>query len=342
MTTLEGRYFDGIRPLALPARLDFDLRQVKLTAELVTESVSEDFTADQLNVSARIGVSERFIALPNGGQFMCADHAYLDTLPQESPSEGIVAWLEQRWMVALGCVGLVFALLLAGYVFGLPAAAKYLAARIPARTEATLGTQALSWLDDNGWLKPTDLASSRQKEIYQGFKKLHRGLPFEEHYHLYFRSSAFIGPNAFAFPGGAIVITDQMIETAATTEEVIAVLAHEIAHVELRHTLRSILQSSAIGLIAATVTADAATLSGAVAGLPVMLAQTKYSRKFEAEADDYAFKLLRQRGYSPKAFADLMERLSMKHPQSRGSMTWFSTHPATSQRVDKARAAARE
>jgi predicted Zn-dependent protease len=169
-----------------------------------------------------------------------------------------------------------------------------------------------------------------------------QGLSFEEHYHLYFRSSSFIGPNAFAFPGGAIVITDKMIETAAATDEVMAVLAHEIAHVELRHTLRNILQSSAIGLIAATVTADAATLSGAVAGLPVMLAQTKYSRKFETEADDYAFKLLKQRGYSPNAFADLMERLSKEHPQSRGPMTWVATHPSTSRRVDKARAAARE
>jgi predicted Zn-dependent protease len=121
-----------------------------------------------------------------------------------------------------------------------------------------------------------------------------------------------------------------------------AVLAHEIAHVELRHTLRSILQGSAIGLIAATVTADAATLSGAVAGLPVMLAQTKYSRRFESEADDYAFRLLKQRGYSPTAFADLMERLSDEHPEMTGRMTWLSTHPATSQRVENARSAAQE
>jgi Zn-dependent protease with chaperone function len=342
MTTLEGCYFDGARPVAIPARLDFDHRTVKLTAERVADFVLENFTVDQLNVSARIGSSERFIALPNGGQFLCADHAFLDTLPQESPSEGLVAWLEQRWKVALGCVVLVFAMLLSGYVFGLPAAAKYLAARIPFRTEASLGAQTISWLDDNDWLKPTRLASNRQKEIYKGFEGLYQGLPFEEHYHLHFRSSDFIGPNAFAFPGGAIVITDKMVETAATNDEVMAVLAHEIAHVEQRHTLRNIMQSSAIGLIAATVTADAATLSGAVAGLPVMLAQTKYSRRFEAEADDYAFNLLRQKGYSPEAFADLMERLSKDHPQRRGPMTWVSTHPATSQRVEKARAAARQ
>jgi Zn-dependent protease with chaperone function len=342
MISLEGRYFDGVRPVAIPARLDFDHRQVKLTAELVSQSVSNDFTVDRLIVSARVGTSERFIALPNGGQFLCADIAFLDGLPQDSPSEGPVAWLEQRWVVALGCVALVCALLLAGYFFGLPAAAKMLAARIPVRTEAALGVQALSWLDEKGWLEPTALDSGRREAIHRGFEGLYQDLPFEKNYNLYFRSSSFIGPNAFAFPGGIIVITDKMIETAATNDELMAVLAHEIAHVELRHTLRSILQSSAIGLIAATVTADAASLSGAVAGLPVMLAQTKYSRTFESEADDYAFRLLKQRGYSPTAFGDLMERLSKEHPGNKGPMTWISTHPDTTQRVDKARAAARD
>jgi Zn-dependent protease with chaperone function len=342
MTTLEGRYFDGVRPVAVPARLDFDQRQVKLTTEFVSQSVSNDFSADRLIVSARVGASERFIVLPNGSQFLCADTPFLDGLPQDSPSEGPVAWLEQRWMVALGCVAVVCAMLLAGYFFGLPAAAEYLAARIPVRTEATLGVQALSWLDDKGWLEPTTLDSDRRNEIHRGFQGLCQGLPFENHYKLYFRSSSFIGPNAFAFPGGIIVITDKMVETAATNDEVMAVLAHEIAHVELRHTLRSILQGSAIGLIAATITADAASLSGAVAGLPIMLAQTKYSRTFESEADDYAFGLLKQRDYSPEAFADLMERLSKEHPESNGPMAWISTHPATSQRVNKARSAARE
>jgi Zn-dependent protease with chaperone function len=341
MTTLEGRYFDGIKPLAVPASLKFDARQVQLTSEGDCEPVTGDFTAEQLKISARIGASERFITLPNGGQFLCADTAFLDDLPQDSPSEGPVAWLEQRWLVALGCVALICAMLLAGYFFGLPAAAEVIAKRIPMQTEATLGDQALSWMDDQGWLKPTALDSGKQKAILNDFAALYQGLPFEKHYRIYFRSSGFIGANAFAFPGGAIVITDKMIETAVTDDEVMSVLAHEIAHVELRHTLRSILQGSAVGLIAATVTADAATLSGAVAGLPVMLAQTRYSRSFEAEADDYAFRLLKEKGYSPDAFADLMERLSMAEPAMRGAMTWIATHPATSERVKKARAAAR-
>lgn len=53
----------------------------------------------------------------------------------------------------------------------------------------------------------------------------------------------------------------RMVEIAEDTDEVLAVLAHEIGHVELRHTMRSVLQNSAISIVVATVTSDAASLS---------------------------------------------------------------------------------
>ncbi len=108
-----------------------------------------------------------------------------------------------------------------------------------------------------------------------------------------------------------------MAKAAATTEEVLAVLAHEIGHVELRHTMRSVLQNSVVAAAAAAVTADAASLSVAIAGLPALVAQTKYSREFEAAADEYAFRLLKRKGYSPTAFASLMERLARERERSR-------------------------
>jgi predicted Zn-dependent protease len=120
------------------------------------------------------------------------------------------------------------------------------------------------------------------------------------------------------------------------------VLAHEIGHVELRHTLRSVLQNSVTAVVVATVTADAASLSVAVAGLPVLVAQTKYSREFEAAADDFAFRLLKQKGHSPAAFASLMERLAKKHEQQERAFAYVSSHPVTAERVKRARAAAQE
>jgi hypothetical protein len=316
------------------AELLFTGREAALTAA----DFSGRYYARRLKVSPRIGRADRFINLPDGGQFQCADHPFLASLPQESRSEGPVAWLEERWGVALAGVAVIAAILLSGYFYGLPAAAEHLAAKIPVETEQALGREAIVWMDSNKWFKPTSLAGNKQKDIREGFEGLLENLPLGAYYHLEFRDSSFIGPNAFALPGGTIVITDDMVNAAESREEVLAVLAHEIGHVELRHTMRSVLQNSAIAVVAATVTADAASLSAAVSGLPALLAQTKYSREFESEADAYAFRLLRQKNYPPAAFASLMERLAKKYENTEHALDFVSTHPSTAERVKRARA----
>ncbi|UCD81410.1 MAG: M48 family metallopeptidase [Desulfobacterales bacterium] len=336
MTTIEGHYFDGCHPIAVKARMDFMEREAVMTAE----SFSERFKSNHLKVSPRVGSTYRFVSLPNGGQFGCADNVLLDSIAQESQSEGITAWLEERWTVALACVAVISLILLVGYFWGLPAAAERIACRIPMETERPLGIQALTYMDEQGWFKPTNLGFDKREKIQDGFDRLCSDLPLNKYYHLEFRAGAIIGANAIAFPGGIIIITDEMVETAEEMEEVLAVLAHEMGHVELRHIMRSVLQNSAIGVIVATVTSDAASLSAAVTALPVILAQTKYSRDFETAADEYAFRLLKQKGYSPRAFATLMERIAMEHQEDRNPFAWISTHPVTSERVKRARDAA--
>ncbi len=103
MTTLEGNYFDGSQPVAWQARMDFMDREATLTSRLI----SERYETRHLRVSPRVDSTVRFINLPKGGQFACADDAFLDSLPQESKPEGTVAWLEERWIVALASVAIM-------------------------------------------------------------------------------------------------------------------------------------------------------------------------------------------------------------------------------------------
>ncbi len=336
MITLEGSYFDGRQPIAMLAKMDFMDPEVVLTTGLL----SERFATCYLRVSPRVGSTDRFIALPDGGQFLCADHPVLDSLPQESPSEGAVAWLELRWGVAVAGVVIMICALMVAYFVALPAAAERIAARIPMENERSLGRQALSWLDQNGWFKPTNLDSETLKTITGGFNGLCSDLRFKKYYGLEFRSSTVFGPNALALPGGIIVITDDMVNVAQSTEELLAILAHEIGHVELRHSMRSVLQNSIVAATAAAVTSDAASLSIAVTAFPVILAQTKYSREFEAAADDYSFQLLKRKGYHPSAFASIMERLAEKEEGETSAYAYVSSHPVTAERVRRARDAA--
>lgn len=335
--TLAGLYYDGCRPIGAPATLVFAGKG----AVLIGAQISQRLATVELRVSPRIGRADRFIDLPRGGQFQCADHPLLDRLPQEVRTEGVVAWLEQRVTVAIASVAVILSLLAAGYFYGLPAAANYIAMRIPIETEDTVGRRSLAWLDENKWFHPSQIAPDMQARIRQGFDELRYGLPQASHCRLEFRDSPVIGPNAFALPGGTIVITDAMVQTAESPEEVLAVLAHELGHVERRHAMRHVLQDSAAAVTAAAVTSDAASLGVAVAGLPAVLAQTKYSREFETEADDFAFQLLRRRRLSPEAFATLMERLTRKQQDAERAFAFVSSHPVTAERIQRAREAAK-
>jgi predicted Zn-dependent protease len=334
MTAFEGYYFDGRVPVDLPAQLAF----AGETATLTTNDTHRRFDVAQLRVSPRIGSSERFILTPDGGQFLSADHAFFDRLPQESGSEGPVAWLEARWWAAVVCIAMVAVMLLAGYMYGLPAAADHVVEHIPLEAEQALGKQVMAWLENKGWVASSRLEPGVRTPIVQGFERLIEDLPRRHAYQLRFYASGVFGANAFAFPGGTIVVTDDLVNMAASTEEVLAVLAHEIGHQEGRHLLKGVLQQSVVAVVITAITSDASSLSAAVTGLPVVLVQMKYSRKFEAAADDFAFDLLKRKGYSPAAFATMMERLAGNR-ETPGVMDYLSSHPQSATRAKRAREA---
>lgn len=335
-TSLDGIHYDGSQPVGVSATLNISGTDVILLGR----EAAQHYRLPDLHVSPRIAQADRFINLPDGGQFQCPDSALLDRFPQEA-SEGLISWLEARVVVAVLGIGAVIVTMLAGYFYGLPRAAEHIAARVPIETERTIGEQGLAWLEEHKWLQPTTVNENLQTTIRQDFDTLRQGLAQESQYRLEFRSAPVLGANALALPGGTIVVTDALVDLAGSRDELAAVLAHEIGHIEKRHTLRLILQNSAVVLVVATVIGDAATLG--VAGVPAVLAQAKYSREFESEADEFAFALLKQHGISPENFAAIMIRMAQQNLKSKSKKPtgFLSSHPLTQDRIDRAREAAR-
>ena len=333
MNSLSGQYFDGRHPLGSNAILMLLDRQ----ASLIGERGSLQYDTGALSVSPRIGRAGRFVSFPDGGQLQCDDSSLLDALPQNSRSEGPVAWLEQRWAVALIGIALMLTLLVCGYVYALPRLGEYAAAHVPIAAERDLGASALRRLDSAGWFKPTTLSVQDQADLRAGFAALVHGLRFEQSYSLQFRASPRMGANAVALPGGIIVITDEMVNATASTEEVMAVLAHETGHVELRHTLRQVLQDSLIATVATTLAGNTGSLEGRGTGLPAALARAEYSREFETQADEYAFALLKRHHISPGRFADVLERLERRSDRRNSGSTFLDSHPPTPERIRRAR-----
>jgi Zn-dependent protease with chaperone function len=331
--TVTADLFDGKYPIRVPVALRCDGLNL-----VVTRSGTENrYAFGELRVSPRVADSKRFVDLPNGEQLLCPNAAWLDRLPAQVASEGFVAWLEQRWAVALSCLALLVILLSFGYVHGLPVVARAIAKTIPLEREQAFGTRLLETLDRQHLFQPTNLDAKTTGAIRSAFHELVAGLPAERIARVEIRRSELLGANAIALPGGTIVVADELVDRA-TPDELSAVLAHELGHVEGRHALRQLLQASTVALVVATITGDATSSSVAISSIPMLL-DASYSQDLENEADAFAFELLIRHDISPDAFASIMEKLGKDHDSFS---TPFDSHPSTEERIERARNAAKD
>jgi Zn-dependent protease with chaperone function len=105
--------------------------------------------------------------------------------------------------------------------------------------------------------------------------------------------------------GGPIIVTDALVELAGDDEAMmIGVLGHELGHVRHRDGLRMLIQTGALSIVAGLVIGD---FSGLLAGVPVLLGQSSYSRDAERAADAEAVAVLKAAGLSPLAMVRFFE-----------------------------------
>ena len=128
---------------------------------------------------------------------------------------------------------------------------------------------------------------------------------------------------------------DAMVELA-TEDELSAVLAHEIGHVQHRHGVQQILRTSILAALLVMIGPDAGTISTLASGLPAVLIESGYSREFEREADLYACDALVRTGRDPQGLARALERLAAQSGET-SLPAWVSTHPQTQERIEAIR-----
>lgn len=151
--------------------------------------------------------------------------------------------------------------------------------------------------------------------------------------------------NAFALPGGIIVINTGLLILAEKESEVASVVAHEIAHVTQRHIARKFADAKTVSVISALTllgTILAAAYGGGEAGQAAFITsqsalqerQLAYSRSFEKEADRVGMQLLVSANINPQGMPDFFERLNKETQLNRGKIPEFlSSHPLTQSRV---------
>lgn len=346
MIEFDADYYDGRTSTRTAVRVRASIYGLHLTGkELDVEIPLRDASVDP-----PVGGTRRIIHLPGGAQLQTSDDAAVAALfPHANPVEGWVHRLERKWAYALAALIIAAGVAWWGVEYGLPAAAQLVAATIPRDVEIALGDQTLAALD-RGFCGPSALDAATQARLRKNLDALAAGVADGYHYRLEPRACGPVGANAFAMPGGAIVITDELAKLAQNDQQVSAVLAHEMGHVHHRHGLRLALQAAGLAALIAAIAGDAVSITSLAVALPTALLQSGYSREFEYEADTYAFARLKQRGISTRHFADIMARMEAAHSRagnaagSKGKAAdkvqdYLSTHPATAERIERARAA---
>ncbi len=138
--------------------------------------------------------------------------------------------------------------------------------------------------------------------------------------------------NAFALPGGYVVVFTGLMKKAESGEEVAGVLSHELNHVLQRHGLERIVKSLGLLTVVAIVLGNQQGLVGMVKQLGVELLTLKFGREQETEADLTGLQLLQRAKIDPSGMIRFFERLSEK---DEGRMEWLSTHPMSTARADR-------
>jgi predicted Zn-dependent protease len=276
--------------------------------------------------------------------------ALADALGYRKPA--VVRW-QERWPAALLALVLLIASGAAIVKWGLPAVAEEIAAAIPPSLDKSLGETARRGLEGQ-LVEPSRLSEQRIAQVERILQSVVPASP-RMPIRLMVRSSPRLGANALALPDGTIMVTDAMILLILGKAEdfderqqaqLAGVLAHEIGHIEQRHSVRVLARSSLTAAASAALFGD---FSAVAAGVPAVVMNTRYSREMESAADGYAIALLHAKGISPAPLADLFESLEKvdEADPAHGMPQWLTqtlsyvaSHPASSERSERLRRAA--
>lgn len=315
---------------------------------------SENITFPLADIEVKAGgASNRLVFFQHASQpdwtFYTSDrsvlnHAFLNAHSSVSPL--LMKAKKQRavgWII-LACVCAAIVLMPLAMILNMDHVSAVVAKKVPIEWEQKLGASSLAqyrinkeFLDDKQAQKLLDPLTER----------LVAALPNSRYsYRFYIVHDASI--NAFALPGGEVVIHSSLILHAESAEELLGVLAHEITHVEAQHGIRNVIGSAGLYVIAGAIFGDVNGILAVAAGAAPLLLNQRYSRGFETESDIEGFNLLQRANIDPRGLASFFDKL-MKEEKSvldsiedsdtrrvlEGALGFLSTHPASEERIQK-------
>ena len=263
------------------------------------------------------------------------DSSFLTALRKAAVSSGIHFHnprqrpLRMRMTILAGMV--LLAVVAGFYIWGIPGLATFLTPRIPVSWEEQLGSSVLEYLAPSA---NRCVDQIRLPAIESIVTRLSRTMP-DSPYRLRLTIVDRPAVNAFALPGGQMVVFRGLLEATETSEQLAGVLAHELQHIYKQHSTRAMIEQASTSLLIAAVTGD---FTGGVAygieGARV-LGMLRYSRLHEGEADREGLRLLQAVGIDPAEMIAFYRIMQAQHPHDGAASSYLSTHPDTDGRIKK-------
>lgn len=262
----------------------------------------------------------------------------------QSQTARTISWLEDWTWWKAGIYGLALVVFILAARFALIVGLDAITTYFPAKWEHFLGQQSYL-LMKKASLNETKLPKEQRQRIHDKVRLIARHANLPDDIEIYFHSSSAIGPNALAFPGGPVVITDQLIELMKNDEQVLAIIAHEFGHVEKRHSLRQIIKIMGVTGLASFVFGGNETFLEEILAVGIDAWALSNSRDHEKEADLVALDLLRKSNIDPEHMLQGMKALLASLCSSKTARNiekcieadttgWMDTHPGSKERID--------
>lgn len=212
------------------------------------------------------------------------------------------------------------------YFVLLPSLASYLASKIPTSTEIAIGDKFYE-----SFVKDAKVDTEKSKALNEFARKI----DFETQYPLKFTVVKDKQVNAFALPGGNIVVYSGILDKMKSAEELAALLSHEVTHIKERHSLRGLSRNLAGSVLISLVFGDTGSISSVLANKAEDFYQLGFSRGMEKEADLKGLQIMYHNRLDPQGMVHLMERLKEEEKEqgSTKMLSYLNSHPMTNERL---------
>jgi predicted Zn-dependent protease len=224
-----------------------------------------------------------------------------------------------------------FGLLAAAYFFLVPWLAVRLANKVPISFEEKMGNGMFDVLKQGMTIDP-----GKTTMINEFFSELHIPTKYNIRINVVKGEIA----NAFAMPGGNIVVYDKLLNGMKNYEELAALLSHEFTHINNKHTTKSLFRSLSSKVFLSVLLGDVGVISSVIISNADNLKGLSYGRSLEKEADLNGLQLLSERKIDCNGFVGLFELLQKEAGDSgnKEPAEWISSHPDLQKRIEYVKA----